>query len=64
VSIGKNGFCRLRFPVISEIASNGKPASDMQNQLTLTAALTSSCAPWNNVGLYAARRTITISARL
>jgi hypothetical protein len=28
----------------------------MQNHLTFTAALTSLCAPWNNVTLYAASR--------
>jgi hypothetical protein len=59
--LGRTVFAGWGFRLFLRSPRAERPASDMQNPLTLTAALTSSCAPWNNVTLYAASRTITIS---
>ena len=61
--LGRTVFAGWGFRLFLRSPQTERPASDMQNPLTFTAALISSCAPWNNVALSDASQPITISAR-
>lgn len=61
--LGRTVFAGWGFRLFLRSPRTERPASDMQNPLTFTAALTSSCAPWKNVAPSDASQTIAISGR-